>query len=102
MIKYKIRISVIHNFEGIVNLIEGVVEFIFFDNERRSNVENGSTYPLEDTVFKEFLLELEDWFRVRILELFLDELSVLSDDVEGAEETFDSSLSETIVFLKEF
>lgn len=60
-------------------------------------MENRSTNPLEDTSFEESLLEFKDNFRSRILEVSLDKLTISTNEIEGTEETFDSTLSDAIV-----
>ena len=92
----------VHNLHSIVDLIEGIIEFSLSDNKRRSDVKNWSTYPHEDTVLKELLLELDNSRRVRVLEESLDQLAILSDEVKCTEKTSEATLSEAIVLSQEF
>lgn len=50
----------IHDFHGIVNFVECVIELSLSDDERRCNVKDWSADPHEDTVFVELLLEGND------------------------------------------
>ena len=56
--------------------------------------------PHEDAIFKELIFELNDAFRVGVLELSLDQLTILSDEVKGSKETSNTPLSETVVLQK--
>jgi len=64
-------------------------------------VKDWSTHPHKDAVLEELLLELDNSRRVRVLESSLDELAILANDVEGSEETSQTTLSEAIVLRKE-
>ncbi len=63
-------------------------------------MQDRSAHPHEDTVLKKLLLEIDDWLRVRVLESSLNELTVLSDEVESTEETSNTTLSKAVVLLK--
>jgi hypothetical protein len=91
----------VEDLHGIVDLIEGIVELGLCDNQRRCDVKDWSTDPHEDAVFEELLLELDNSRRVRVLELSLDELAILADEIEGSEETSQTTLSEAIMLRKE-
>jgi hypothetical protein len=70
------------------------------NDEWGSDVQDWSAHPHKDTVLKKLLLEIDDWLRVRVLESSLNELTVLSDEVERTEETSNTTLSEAVVLLK--
>lgn len=91
----------VEDLHSIVDLIEGIVELGLCDDQRRCDVKDWGTDPHEDAVFEELLLELDYSRRVRVLELSLDELAILADEVEGSEETSQTTLSEAIVLREE-
>jgi len=91
----------VHNLHSIINLIKGMVKFSLGDNKRWCNMKNWCTYPHENAVLKKLLLELNDSRRVGILEVSLNELSVLTDQIECTEETSKTTLSEAVVLSEE-
>lgn len=91
----------VHDLHSIVDSIEGIVELLLGDDQRRGDVENRSTHPHKDSVLEELLLELNDCRRVRVLELSLDQLAILANEVKSTEESGQAPLSEAIVLGEE-
>ena len=50
----------IHDFHGIVDFVEGMIELSLCNDERRCNVKDWRADPHEDTVFVKLLLEGND------------------------------------------
>ena len=90
----------VHDCEGIINLVKSVVKLYLGDDEGWCDVQHGCAHPHEDAVFDESLLELDDGLGVGVLEPSLDELSVLADEVESTEESSNTALSEAVVLSK--
>lgn len=90
----------VHDGEGVVDLVQSSVKLLLCYDERRSNMHDGSADPHKDTVFDELLLELEHGLGVGVLEQSLNELAILANEIKGTEETSNTALSEAVVFLE--
>jgi len=67
----------VHDLHGVIYFVESVIKLGLSDDQRRSNVENGCANPHEDAILNKSLLEGDNLRRIRVLELSLDQLTIL-------------------------
>ena len=69
----------VHDLHGVIYFVECVIQLGLCDDQRRSNVKDRCADPHEDAILNKSLLEGDNFRRIRVLELSLDQLTILSD-----------------------